>query len=84
MRKGDKPLRIDSIRFYLHGDETDVVVPGPTELAEVMLWGGKFTVRGTPGTKVPESIRRTPSAAKVFCVFLTSASSCGTDRSLLR
>ncbi len=51
MRKGDQPLRIDSISFYLHGDKTDVVVPGPTELAEVMLWGGKFTVRGTPGTK---------------------------------
>ena len=36
--------------YYLTGEKTDVLVPGPTRLNEVMIWGGKMRIAGTPGT----------------------------------
>ena len=36
--------------YYLTGEKTDVLVSGRTRLNEVMIWGGKMQIVGTPGT----------------------------------
>jgi hypothetical protein len=50
MRRAVDTLKVDSMSYYLTGEKTDVVVPGPTCLNEVMVWGGRMRIVGTPGT----------------------------------
>ena len=45
-RVTDEPAHIICWGVYLTGDQNDVTVPGPTVLAEIMLWGGKLAVSG--------------------------------------
>jgi hypothetical protein len=50
MRRATEALKVDSMSYYLTGEKTDVLVPGPTRLNEVMVWGGRLQIVGTPGT----------------------------------
>jgi hypothetical protein len=50
IRRATKTLKADSMSYYLTGERTDVLVPGPTRLNEVMIWGGKMQITGTTGT----------------------------------
>jgi len=51
MRRATEALKVDSMSYYLTGEETDVLVPGPTRLNEVMVWDGKMRIAGTQGTR---------------------------------
>ena len=50
LRRVTEDLKAPSMSYYLSGPETDVTVPGPTVLNEVMVWGGRLRIAGTPGT----------------------------------
>ncbi len=50
IRRATKTLKVDSMSYYLTGAKSDVLVPGPTRLNEVMVWDGKMQISGTPGT----------------------------------
>lgn len=45
----EKPVGISMYCLYCTGDKTDLTVHGPAIIAELMHWGGKLNMQGTPG-----------------------------------
>jgi hypothetical protein len=50
LSRAGETVRVQNMSYYLSGAETDVTVPGPTTLNEVMVWDGRMAIRGTSGT----------------------------------
>ncbi len=45
----EKPAGCNGWNFYLRGKQTDVTLPGPMHIMEIILYAGKMAVVGTPG-----------------------------------
>lgn len=49
LSKTEKPVGISMYCLYCTGGKTDLSVHGPAIIAELMHWGGKLKMKGTPG-----------------------------------